>query len=654
MPFFDFQLAGYWNASTNDRGLKSGKGQKGQLYLVTVAGNTVLDGITSWYVGDSAWFDDFVWRVIPGPNRPGIPGNITATGSVTPRSQPDRFGERSNVFDFGAVGNGATNDAPAIQATAVSAASRKTPVVLPSGNFAEAAGVTVSGWLYGIAGDRWAAPGLSGVGPRQTTLINTSTDYAITYTLANSAHVYDNIRISGIKFRGSTGGGIDFAVGIGQSVLDSLEFDGMPVNRQALHCDNANGMFTANILNCRFWTEEFQFNGNILSLGGAVNVNIHFHDNFITHMKANAANAVVNNSIITVADSNQFEHTGGVTANFNHTFWSFTGFNFGASFVNNYLEGTWGCLVRASATSGALIGAEIRNLYAYEYDETITGGGTPSPFIADFRNLTKNARVEGVTVINGCVAVGGGYLFDDPWHAMDGEGVHRFWNASSGNQANRLVSQLLTGKNQSGTVVSVYNQNESWRRTGRGMFPTNPNQGVGSFTNFTIFLPTDVGVTRGVWATATVYTTRDTVLNGPSVYECRGPVAGGTSGTSGATAPSGADPNNDVSDGVLLWRYLRADADLNKVQPGGYLLALTVRTADLASARSALYYVIFDDYGTDYTTCMQIGTDQTKGASAPSSLIVSVTNRGIFSVSAMQAAAVAHQCSFAWTKMQAL
>jgi hypothetical protein len=601
-------------------------------------------------------------------------GSGKATGSPRSRANADRFGERANSFDHGAIANDnvhplseryatlavANVDYPAAVSLAEqidgnalrSALTRATTIKgafdLAVGKYVLTAGQTASGWLYGTAPDRWGAPVIRGAGARQSTILNGSADYTLTYTLANTAHVYDSIIIDGLKIRTQAGGGIDFVVGIGQSQIHGVEFDGMDVNKFALRCDNANGMFTANISDCRFWTEEFQFNGNILSLGGTVNVNVNFHDNFITHMKANAANAVVNNGIITAVSSNQFEHTGGATKNINHTFWSFTGFNFGASFVNNYLEGTWGCFVRAGAASGALIGVEIRNLYAYEYDETITGGGTPAPFIADFRNLTKNAHVEGVTVINGCTSAGGGYLFDDPWHAMDGEGVHRFWHASAGAQLNRKVSQLLTGKSHTGAVVSVYNQNESWRRTGRGIFPVNANQGVGNPTNFTVFLPTDVGPTNGAWTTATTYQHRDTVSAGGNVYEMRSSV-----GISGASAPTGTSLTTDVGDGVLLWRYLRADNDLNKVQPGGYLLAVTIRATDKNHAATGLYYVIFDDQSTDYTTVMQIGTTQTKGT-PPTSLAVTTTNRGVLTVTANQGVGQAHECSFAWTKMQAL
>jgi len=47
---------GTWNANTNTPTLQSGVGTTGNFYIVSVAGNTNLDGITDWQVGDWAIF----------------------------------------------------------------------------------------------------------------------------------------------------------------------------------------------------------------------------------------------------------------------------------------------------------------------------------------------------------------------------------------------------------------------------------------------------------------------------------------------------------------------------------------------------------------------------------------------------------------------
>ena len=52
---------GMWNAATNTPTLTSGEGTKGYYYVVSVAGETDLDGITSWNVGDWAIFNGDTW-----------------------------------------------------------------------------------------------------------------------------------------------------------------------------------------------------------------------------------------------------------------------------------------------------------------------------------------------------------------------------------------------------------------------------------------------------------------------------------------------------------------------------------------------------------------------------------------------------------------
>jgi hypothetical protein len=52
---------GAWDANKNYPQLTSGTGTKGSYYTVTVAGTTQLDGVSSWNVGDIAYFDGTQW-----------------------------------------------------------------------------------------------------------------------------------------------------------------------------------------------------------------------------------------------------------------------------------------------------------------------------------------------------------------------------------------------------------------------------------------------------------------------------------------------------------------------------------------------------------------------------------------------------------------
>ncbi len=55
---------GTWNANTNTPTLTSSVGTKGYYYVVSVAGNTNLDGITDWLVGDWAVYNGTVWQKV--------------------------------------------------------------------------------------------------------------------------------------------------------------------------------------------------------------------------------------------------------------------------------------------------------------------------------------------------------------------------------------------------------------------------------------------------------------------------------------------------------------------------------------------------------------------------------------------------------------
>ena len=80
--FTGLDYQGAWNASTNTPTLASSTGTLGEFYIVSVAGATDLNGITTWDIGDWALFNGSVWQRVEG----GADGNfvnLTATGTVT-------------------------------------------------------------------------------------------------------------------------------------------------------------------------------------------------------------------------------------------------------------------------------------------------------------------------------------------------------------------------------------------------------------------------------------------------------------------------------------------------------------------------------------------------------------------------------------------
>lgn len=95
------------------------KGANGQIYVAIVeqSGNDpVSDNGTNWQLLATKL-------------------QVLSTGSTTPRSLGDRFAEVVNVKDFGATGDGVTNDEPAIRAAVLSLLSSGGTVFLPAGNY---------------------------------------------------------------------------------------------------------------------------------------------------------------------------------------------------------------------------------------------------------------------------------------------------------------------------------------------------------------------------------------------------------------------------------------------------------------------------------------------------------------------------------------
>ena len=62
-------------------------------------------------------------------------GVVTATGSTTARTAADRFADVTNAKDFGAIGNGVTDDTAAIQAAINAAIGLKKALFIPAGNY---------------------------------------------------------------------------------------------------------------------------------------------------------------------------------------------------------------------------------------------------------------------------------------------------------------------------------------------------------------------------------------------------------------------------------------------------------------------------------------------------------------------------------------
>jgi hypothetical protein len=74
---------GTWDASTNSPTLTSSVGTKGYYYVVSVAGNTNLNGITDWLVGDWAVFNGSVWQKVDNTDAVTSVNGYTGTVVLT-------------------------------------------------------------------------------------------------------------------------------------------------------------------------------------------------------------------------------------------------------------------------------------------------------------------------------------------------------------------------------------------------------------------------------------------------------------------------------------------------------------------------------------------------------------------------------------------
>ena len=78
------QFQGVWNAATNTPALVSSVGTQGYYYIVDVAGNTNLNGITDWQVGDWAIFNGSTWNKVDNTDLvTSVNGQIGAVSLTT-------------------------------------------------------------------------------------------------------------------------------------------------------------------------------------------------------------------------------------------------------------------------------------------------------------------------------------------------------------------------------------------------------------------------------------------------------------------------------------------------------------------------------------------------------------------------------------------
>lgn len=97
---------GTWNADTNTPTITSGDGNTGEYYVVDVAGNTNVDGITDWEVGDWIIFNGTAWQKIDNTDQVSSVNGLTGAVSVGLESvlgQNNQTGANDISIDAGQV-----------------------------------------------------------------------------------------------------------------------------------------------------------------------------------------------------------------------------------------------------------------------------------------------------------------------------------------------------------------------------------------------------------------------------------------------------------------------------------------------------------------------------------------------------------------------
>jgi len=190
---------GTWNATTNSPTLTSGSGTKGYYYVVSVAGSTNLDGITTWVVGDWVIFNGTAWQKVDNTDAVTSVNGYTGTVSLAyadiagavPTWNQNTTGTAAGLSTTLAIGSGGTG-----QVTANSAFNALAPAQgASSGKFLTTDGTNTS-WGVVSIGDGTLTMAVSGVGlsGSQTFTANQSSAAAFTVTSnATSANTASTI-----------------------------------------------------------------------------------------------------------------------------------------------------------------------------------------------------------------------------------------------------------------------------------------------------------------------------------------------------------------------------------------------------------------------------------------------------------------------------
>ena len=370
---------GTWNASTNNPFLQSSVGTKGYYYLVSVAGNTNLNGITNWQVNDWAVFDGTVWEKVDNNN-----AVVSVNG-------------KTGVVVLTASDVGATpNTTYVIAGTGLSGGGQLTGNVTLN-----VANTTVTAGTYGNAG------AVSQITVNAQGQITNASNVGITIPVANVTGAVPNT-VNVIAGTGMTGGGAltgNVTLNLANTAVTAGTYGNAAT--VATFTVDAQGRLTAasnatisipssaintTIPNSGLANSSITINGTSISLGGSGTI---------------SANTTGTLTLGTGLTGTSFNGSANVTANLANT--TVTAGSYGnASTVGTFTVDAQGRLTAAANSSIAInvsaVSGAVPNTRNINTGTGLSGGGNLS---ADLTlSVTANSTNQKVTVQNNGVASG--------------------------------------------------------------------------------------------------------------------------------------------------------------------------------------------------------------------------------------------------------
>lgn len=286
----------------------------------------------------------------------------------------------TNVKEFGAVGDGITDDTAAIQRAFDRMAEIGGTLFFPRGTYKITSSIKPKPFRS-PAVERDGGISILGENMYNTSLLYTGNEYCLDFlywadnmTDPNSQRgwAFDALWFTNFQIDTETGGGIKLPQG-GQVYFDGVFFNGAAEDKWALYMPgnvyNQYGIYMIEITRCRFWRTENKggFKGRCIYVNDYHTFSL--KDTFISQQRYNGSLVVISNgknASITDTAIEGFKNNG--VSPTDMTMVEISGYNNNVKFRNFYLEGNWNYGIKL--TNGASKNVSIDTMFAWCYEST--------------------------------------------------------------------------------------------------------------------------------------------------------------------------------------------------------------------------------------------------------------------------------------------